>query len=569
MIGLTWIDWAVLLLYLAGITLLGIWSARRVKNAVHFFISDRHSGSLMMMFFSFGAGTHADQAVGVAAKAYTSGASGIWYQWLWLPVTPFYWLIAPLFRRMRAVTTADYFDTRYNGSVGALYAVMGMMQLMVSIGVMLRGAGAMVDAVSGGAIPSEVAIWSMTFLFVVYGMAGGLNAAIITDFIQGVLTIVLSFLILPFALDAVGGLDGLRTFVDDPALFDIVAPGEINAFYITIIAVNGLVGWVTQPHNMAVSAAGRTEMEGRWGVTGGNLIKRVCTIAWVLTGLVAIGLYSDTDIHIDYVYGAMAGDLLPAVAPGLVGVFIAALLAAVMSSCDAFMVTSSALFTQNIYRRFLVTDRPDRHYLRVGRGVSMLVVLIGIVFAFSFTSVVEGLEVFWAMQAMMGIPFWIGLYWRRATPAGAWAATGVSFLVFLLTSRLEVFGRVLYDFNARWAHHLPDWMLWDNQLYLPWQMILYLTAGLLTIILVSLKTRSVTPEKLERFYTCLRTPVGPGEPETEPFTLPPGVDPAPRRPLIDHADFEIPRPSAVAVIGFLVTWVLVLVLIGAFYWILN
>ena len=52
----------------------------------------------------------------------------------------------------------------------------------------------------------------------------------------------------------------------------------------------------------------------------------------------------------------------------------------------------------------------------MGRVVSLLVVLVGIVFAFTFASVVEGLEVFWAMQAMMGIPFWIGLYWRRATP---------------------------------------------------------------------------------------------------------------------------------------------------------
>ena len=566
---MTWIDWSVLLLYLVVITLIGLWTMRRVKSAAHFFISDRHSGTLMMIFFSFGAGTHADQAVGVAAKSFTSGASGIWYQWLWLPVTPFYWLIAPLFRRMRAVTTADYFDARYDGGVGALYAVVGMLQLMVSIGVMLKGAGAMVDAVSGGLISSDVAIWGMTLLFVLYGLAGGLNAAIITDLIQGVLTVVLSFLILPFALDAVGGLDGLRTMVDDPAIFDIVAPGEINAFYITVIAFNELVGWVTQPHNMAVSAAGRSEMEGRWGVTGGNLIKRVCTIAWVLTGLVAIGLYSNTDLHIDYVYGTMAGDLLPAVAPGLVGLFIAALLAAVMSSCDAFMVTSSALFTQNIYRRFWVTDRPDRHYLWVGRAVAVLVVLIGIVFAYSFTSVVTGLEVFWVMQAMMGIPFWIGLYWRRATPAGAWAATAVSFLVWLLTSRVEVFGRVLYDFNAQWAHRLPEWMLWDGQFYLPWQMIFYLLAGLLTIILVSRATRPVATDRLERFYTCLRTPVLAGEPETEPFTLPPGVTPAPRRPLIKHPDFEVPRPSAVSIIGFLVTWVLVLALVGAFYWILN
>ena len=112
-------------------------------------------------------------------------------------------------------------------------------------------------------------------------------------------------------------------------------------------------------------------------------------------------------------------------------------------------------------------------------------------------------------------------------------------------------------------------MLWEGQLYLPWQMILYLLAGLLTMIFVSLATRPVASDRLERFYTCLRTPVLAGEPETEPFTLPPGVEPAPRRPLIKHPDFEVPRPGAVAIIGFLATWVLVLALVGTFYWILH
>ena len=568
MAGLTWLDWAVLGLYLVGITALGLWAARRVSNAANFFISDRRSGKWMMMMFSFGTGTHTDQAVGVAAKAYTSGASGIWYQWLWLPVTPFYWLIAPLFRRTRAVTTSDYFEHRYSAGVGALYAVIGILQFTVTIGVMLKGAGAMVDAVTDGALPSTWAIWAMTAMFVVYGLAGGLSAAILTDFVQGFLTVVLSFLILPFALEAVGGLDGLRATVDNPALFELVAPGEINAFYIAVIAVNGLIGWVTQPHNLAASSAGLTEVEGRWGVTGGNLIKRVCTIAWVLTGMAAIGLYAGEELHVDYVYGVMAGDLLPAVAPGLVGLFIAALLAAVMSSCDAFMVTSSALFTQNLYRRFWVTDRPDGHYLTVGRIASLGVVLLGIYFAFALESVVEGLEVFWAIQALMGIPFWVGLFWRRATPAAAWAATLVSFFVLLFTSRLEVFGTVLWDFGATLGPALPAGMLWDGALYLPWQMVFYLTAGLVTMIVVSLATPRVPEAQLERFYMCMRTPVLTPEPEVEPFTLPPGVEPAPRRVLVDHPDFEIPRPSAYAMKGFLVTWAFVALLVLAFVWIL-
>ena len=59
------------------------------------------------------------------------------------------------------------------------------------------------------------------------------------------------------------------------------------------------------------------------------------------------------------------------------------------------------------------------------------------------------------------------------------------------------------------------------------------------------------------------------EPEVEPFTLPEGVEPAPRDVLIDHPEFEIPRPSRLAVSGFLIIWGLVLALAGTFFLILR
>ena len=88
--GFTWLDWLVIIVYLIGITIIGSWALKKVKSAASFFISDRKSGKIMMMFYTFGTGTHSDQAVSVAAKTYGSGASGIWYQWLWLFVTPFF-----------------------------------------------------------------------------------------------------------------------------------------------------------------------------------------------------------------------------------------------------------------------------------------------------------------------------------------------------------------------------------------------------------------------------------------------------------------------------------------------
>jgi Na+/proline symporter len=243
------------------------------------------------------------------------------------------------------------------------------------------------------------------------------------------------------------------------------------------------------------------------------------------------------------------------------------MLASVMSTCDSLMVVASALFTENIYKKFFVVGKADKHYTLIGRIASVLVVVFGIFVAFNLESVVKGLEFYWMVSALMGIAFWIGLYWRRATAAAAWAATLTSLGVFLFTST-EPLG-IPWDFNSHFADKLPAFMLWEGKLYLPWQMIIYLSAGFIVMIVVSLFTKRVPAKNLERFYACLRTPIGPNEPETTAFTLPAGVEPAPRNVLIDHPDFEIPKPTLIGIGGFLAAWAGVALLIGAVYWIIG
>ena len=562
------IDWVVVAAYLIGVTLLGTSAARRVKTSSNFFISDRQSGKLLMTFFSFGTGTNTDQAIGVASKTYTVGASGIWYQWLWLFSTPFYWLLAPLFRRMRAVTTSDYLLIRYGRSVAVLFAVVGMFQLSVNIGVVLKATAALIAPVSGGAISPEMAIIGMTILFVIYGVAGGLNAAILTDAVQGVLTIVLSFLILPFALNAVGGLEGLRAraSVDNPELFSIVAPSDITVLYVVVLALNGLIGWVATPYSMQMIGAGRTEDDARVGLVVGMFLKRIVTIAWVLTAMCAVGYYAGTTVNPDHVYGLMARDLLPQIAPGLIGLFIASVLAAVMSSCDCLMVAAAALFTENIYKPLIRPGRSERHYVLVGRLASIIVVLAGLSIAFTLPGVVRGLEVFWMVGAMMGLAIWMSFVWRRATAAAAWASTLGGYAAGLFTSDIAFIG---WSFNNHFAGSLPEFMLYEGKLFLPWQMIIYLTVSLVMMVAVSFVTRPPDKKRLDRVYECLRTPVSEDEPEGEPLTLPAGTTPAARSVLIAHPDFEIMRPTAYTVIGFLASCFMVVVLIGSFIWIIN
>ena len=139
---------------------------------------------------------------------------------------------------MRYLTTADFFEKRYDRSLSIFYALFGLFYFAMQIGLMLLGTGKTASAITGGAISSEVAIGVMTVLFLSYGLAGGLPAAIITDFIQGILTIVLSFMLLPVALNAVGGFTGLRSQISDESVFTLVSPGEINGFHIVMLCLS-------------------------------------------------------------------------------------------------------------------------------------------------------------------------------------------------------------------------------------------------------------------------------------------------------------------------------------------
>lgn len=563
MLGIEMLDWVAIGLYLALTIAGGIWAASKVKDATDFFMAGRRFGKPFMIFFAFGAGTSGNDAVGVSSKTYTNGMSGIWYQWLWLFCTPFYWLIAPIMRRMRCITTGDYFEARYDQNVAALYTFVGVAQLTINIGIIQLGAGSMIEGISNGAIQKEWAILAMTIMFVAYGVAGGLAAAIITDFIQGILTVILSFILIPFALNAVGGFKGLHEGIQDEAMFSLVAPGEINLFWIFMLGFNSLIGIVTQPHIMGVCAAGRTEMDGRVGFAAGNLIKRLCTVAWMIVGLCAVVMYMDTpdlpDNFGDYAYGQAAADLLPQVSAGLVGLFIAALIASVMSSCDAFMVSSSGLFTQNIYKRFVKPDGDDKHYVTVGRIAALAIVVCGVTFAFVVDDVPSGLMLFFKLQGLMGAAFWLGLFWRRTTVAGAWAATLTAFGVLVATNT-----GIFHDWAAS---NLPEMMVLDGKFRDSWQILSYLVGGFSAGIIVSLRTKRVDESKLDKVYRALRTPVDAAEEQhLGPFEIPEGVTVPEPRKLINHPDLEIPMPTALGMGGFAGLWVCVGLLIGFVFW---
>ncbi len=479
MFGLHPFDLGVIALYFAGLTAIGVSTGKSVKNTGDFFMGGRRFGKVLMIGHAMGTGTHTDQPVTVAGASYSLGLAGIWYQWLWIFSTPFFWLLAPIYRRLRYITIGDFFERRYGPALGAAYALMGLIYFTLNCGLMLKGTATTIDAVTGGAVPSNAAVLVMTVLFVTYSVVGGLVAAVVTDFIQGVFILILSFLLIPFALNAAGGITAVHDGLD-PSMFSFVAPVEVTWFFVLMATLNGLFSVVVQPHHMAIGGAGKKESAGRWGWTYGNFLKRIMTLGWAYTGVFAAFLFPGlVEAEREMAFGVAVQNLLPA---GLVGLMLASMAAAVMSSCDSFMVGGSALFTRNFYRKYFRRDADEEHYLRVARLSSLFVVVGGLVFALVLPSVVKGVTIIWKFTALFGVGFWAALFWPRANQWGVWASIAA------------MGGCILWAELAGWS--------------LPQQIALYLPVGFAAMVVVSAVTPTENAERLRQFYLLLRTPVG-------------------------------------------------------------
>jgi Na+/proline symporter len=222
-------------------------------------------------------------------------------------------------------------------------------------------------------------------------------------------------------------------------------------------------------------------MNCRVGWCYGNFIKRLCTVGWALTGLIAAVLFAARYDHKgrELVFGAMIKLLLP---PGLIGLMIAAIIGTVIASCAAFMVSGSALFTRNLYKKYLKPAADDAHYLLVGRVVSAALTIGSLLFALYMPSVVKATIHFVIIVAFVGIPMWVGIVWPRANSKGAWASVIGSSAMFFAAQKMG---------------------LGEGG-----QLLSALLVGFALAIIVSLATRPEPADRLRRFFTLLHTPVG-------------------------------------------------------------
>jgi Na+/proline symporter len=479
------LDWFVLIAYFVVITIIGLVAGYRIRRSGEFFLGGRRFGPWLMVGQSFGVGTHAEMPVSLAGAVYATGASAIWFQWKNLFITPFYWLMAPVFRRARRTTMAEFTEDRYGSWMGAIYIAFALCFLVINMGNMLKGAGKVISQATAGSVGVNEIVVAMTVLFVLYSFVGGLVAAAWTDLFQGFLIIALSFMLIPLGWDHVGGLEGMKASLE-PLRFSLATPSGIGPWAIAMLTLNGLVGIMAQPQQLAAVGTGKDERTCRVGMFYGNFVKRVCTVGWALVGLIVAAMVAQGGFPAledpEDAFGAACRMFL---FPGALGLMIASILAANMSTCSAFLVDSGALFTEGLYRRRWVPGRADRHYLWVGRFSGFAITICGVLYSvFLVQSVLYSFLLTETLATFVGIGLVGGIIWKRANRWGALAS--------LVTSLAANF--TLYAMTGQRLDH------WDPNVFLA-----ALLAGIAALIVVSLLTAPEPVAETRAFFERLET----------------------------------------------------------------
>lgn len=479
----TWLDWAVLIGYFLGITWFGVWISRKIKTSGTYFLGDRKLPWWIMVGQAFGTGTHAESPVAQAGAVFQFGFATIWYQWKNMLITPFYWLMAPWYRRSERTTVGEMIEDRYGRGLALLYTLFAISFFVFSQGAMLKGAGKVIAVATGGEVisPNGVVL-AMACAFMLYSFFGGLVASAYTDFIQGFLIITLSFILIPLGLPVVGGFKGMRESLS-ASYFELYNQASgVDAFTIVMLTINGLIGITAQPHILTMNATGRNERACRVGMTYGSMVKRFCTIGWALTGLIVAAMVVQRGARLpdaEHAFGYACRELL---GPGLVGLMVSCVLAANMSACSNFMVNTGALFTRNLYKEYMHPGATDRDLLRMGRFSGLALTVLGVLFALMVDQVLHAFLFTETISAFMGIMLFGGMMWKRANRHGALAGTVTVFAVYYALN---------WSATGAW------------KLVYKWQAIPFAWAmlgGAIAFILVSLTTRPEESKRIERFF---------------------------------------------------------------------
>jgi Na+/proline symporter len=429
------------LIYLSLVVVIGIWAARRTRNAKDFFIAGQGIGLLVTALATMSAAFSGFVFIGGPGLTYRMGLASLF---ICIPVSftagLLCWVVAKRLRLLAGVreiyTVPDVIYCRYRSrSASGLAAAAVIVGTVGYLGAQLKALGILIESIFGtreylGEWSLAVAMLIGLVIVVFYATAGGMVAGVYTDLFQGALMVGAAVAVFYYALESGGGLQRMaRSIIES----DAFGPGHLDPLgAIPVFTAMGFflvfaVGNLGQPHMLHKFFMLDDPRKLKWMPLIVGATQMLCVLIWLGIGLAVPSLVA-------------TGRLAPLVNPDdaspqfllhfapeiLAGLVFAGILAAIMSTADSFVNIGSAALVRDLPKAF---GRRVADELLWGRIAVVGIAVSAAVFAYLYGDLIAllGTFAFGTFGAALGPALAVGLNWRRVTADAATAsiATGM------------------------------------------------------------------------------------------------------------------------------------------------
>ncbi|MCP3425366.1 sodium:solute symporter family protein [Rothia sp. AR01] len=441
-LSLTWVDYLLLIIYFATVLGIGIMAKRRVKTSMDFFLSGRSMPAWITGLAFVSANLGATEILGMAANGAQIGMSTLHYYIVGaVPAMVFLGLVMmPFYYGSKVRSVPQFMLKRFGKPAHVVNSIAFAVSNVLIAGINLYAMSIVIEAMLGW--PEWIAIIVSAGFVLLYITIGGLSSAIYNEVMQFFVIVAGLVPLTVVGLHRVGGWGGLKEALlntegvsrlqlstwQGTGIGDVTNP--IGANWLAIVLGLGFVlsfgYWTTNFTEVQRAFSAKNMSAARRTPLIGAFPKLFIPFIVVVPGLIAAATVGNQFADGTLTYNDAIPKLIQMYLPsGVLGVAVTGLMASFMAGMAANVSSFNTVFTYDIWQEYIKPNMPDAHYLRTGRWVTAIGVVVGIGAAFlasQFGNIMTYMQTLFSFfnAPLFGV-FILGLLWKRMTPAaGLW-----------------------------------------------------------------------------------------------------------------------------------------------------
>ena len=453
------VDYGIIGLYFLFVIGIGFLLKKRIKTGNDFLMSTRNIPLWITSLAFISANLGAQEVLGMAANGAKYGLYTAHFYWMGAVLAMLFLgvFMMPFYYGSKARSVPEFLKLRFDEKTRTFNALTFAVMTIFSSGISLYALAMLMQTILGWDF--NVSIWLAAGIVLAYTFLGGLTSAVYNEVLQFFLIVLGIAPLVYIGFHQVGGIDGILANVDNAKLHlwkgmsnPATNPMGTDAF--SLIFGLGFVlafgYWCTDFLVVQRAMISHNLNDARRTPIIAALPKIFMPLIVIVPGILLLALQKEfsgfelplnTNGQTDYnmVLPLLLSKLYPS---GILGVGITALIASFMSGMAGNVTAFNTVFTFDIYQTHIKKNASEKHYLYVGKATTVVGILLSILTAYvarGFNSIMDLLQlVFSFVNAPLFATFFLGMFWKKTTPNGAFwgllSGTGAAALTYSLTT---------------------------------------------------------------------------------------------------------------------------------------